>query len=94
MDFTDTTPFYYLVLAFLVFAIWFMGRLSKSLLGRTFIAIRNGDELAQSLGINLMRNKVLAFVLSTTYAGLAGACMPGWSVSSARKRPISTTPST
>ncbi|MBW4935250.1 branched-chain amino acid ABC transporter permease [Marinobacter sp. F4206] len=77
VDFTETTPFYYLVLAFLVFAIWFMGRLSRSLLGRTFIAIRNGDELAQSLGINLMRNKVLAFVLSTTYAGLAGALYAG-----------------
>lgn len=77
VDFTDTTPFYYLVLAFLVLAIWFMGRLSRSLLGRTFIAIRNGDELAQSLGINLMRNKLLAFVLSTTYAGLAGALYAG-----------------
>ena len=54
-----------------------MSRLSKSLLGRTFLAIRNGDELAQSLGINLMRNKILAFVLSTTYAGLAGALYAG-----------------
>ncbi|SFL97946.1 branched-chain amino acid ABC transporter permease [Marinobacter zhejiangensis] len=77
VDFTNTVPFYYLVLAFLVFAIWFMGRLSRSLLGRTFIAIRNGDELAESLGINLMRNKILAFVLSTTYAGLAGALYAG-----------------
>tara|TARA_Y100001001_G_scaffold135170_1_gene136083 strand:+ start:1586 stop:2620 length:1035 start_codon:yes stop_codon:yes gene_type:complete len=77
VDFTETVPFYYLVLAFLVFCIWFMGRLSRSLLGRTFIAIRNGDELAQSLGINLMRNKILAFVLSTTYAGLAGALYAG-----------------
>ncbi|MDX1633954.1 MAG: branched-chain amino acid ABC transporter permease [Marinobacter sp.] len=77
VDFTETTPFYYLVLAFLVFAIWFMGRLSRSLLGRTFLAIRNGDQLAESLGINLMRNKVLAFVLSTTYAGLAGALYAG-----------------
>ncbi|WP_336367611.1 branched-chain amino acid ABC transporter permease [Marinobacter sp. C2H3] len=77
VDFTETTPFYYLVLAFLVFTIWFMGRLSRSLLGRTFVAIRNGDELAQSLGINLMRNKVLAFVLSTIFAGLAGALYAG-----------------
>ncbi|MGQ7272890.1 branched-chain amino acid ABC transporter permease [Marinobacter sp. V034] len=77
VDFTDSVPFYYLVLAFLIFSIWFISRLSKSLLGRTFIAIRNGDELAQSLGINLMRNKVLAFVLSTTYAGLAGALYAG-----------------
>ncbi|MEX0603968.1 MAG: branched-chain amino acid ABC transporter permease [Marinobacter sp.] len=77
VDFTDTTPFYYLVLAFLVLAMWFISRLSNSLLGRTFIAIRNGDRLAESLGINVMRNKVLAFVLSTTYAGLAGALYAG-----------------
>jgi branched-chain amino acid transport system permease protein len=77
VDFSETTPFYYLVLVFLVLAIWFMGKLSRSLLGRTFIAIRNGDELAESLGINLMRNKVLAFILSTTYAGLAGALYAG-----------------
>ncbi|WP_148861273.1 branched-chain amino acid ABC transporter permease [Marinobacter fonticola] len=77
VDFTQTVPFYYLVLAFLVFAMWFMGKLSRSLLGRTFVAIRNGDELAQSLGINLMRNKTMAFVLSTTYAGMAGALYAG-----------------
>ena len=77
VDFSETRPFYYLVLGFLVFAIWFMGRLSSSLLGRTLLAIRNGDELAESLGINLMRNKVLAFVLSTIYAGVAGALYAG-----------------
>lgn len=76
-NFRETFDFYYLVLVFLVFSIWFMSRLSKSLLGRTFIAIRNGDDLAESLGINLMRNKILAFVLSTTYAGLAGALFAG-----------------
>ena len=68
---------YYLVLVFLVFIIWFTSRIQKSLLGRTFIAIRNGDDLAESLGINLMRNKILAFVISTTYAGLAGALYAG-----------------
>lgn len=73
VDFSQTRPFYYLALGFLVLAIWFAGRLASSLLGRTFMAIRNGDALAQSLGIDLMRNKVLAFVLSTTYAGVAGA---------------------
>ena len=77
IDFTDTTSIYYLVLVFLVLTMWFIGRLSRSLLGRTFTAIRNGDELAQSLGINLMRNKILAFVLSTTFAGLAGALYAG-----------------
>lgn len=77
VNFRETTSIYYLILLFLVFIIWFTGRIQKSLLGRTFIAIRNGDDLAQSLGINLMRNKILAFIISTTYAGLAGALYAG-----------------
>ncbi|WP_339800876.1 branched-chain amino acid ABC transporter permease [uncultured Marinobacter sp.] len=77
VSFRETTPMYYLILVFLVFIVWFTGRLSRSLLGRTFVAIRNGDDLAQSLGINLMRNKILAFALSTTYAGMAGALWAG-----------------
>ncbi|ROO25423.1 ABC transporter permease [Salinisphaera orenii MK-B5] len=77
VDFTQTVPFYYLVLAFLAFAIWITRRISESLLGRTFRAIRISDDLAQSLGINLMRNKVLAFVISTVYAAFAGGLYAG-----------------
>ena len=77
IDFTRTVPFYYLVLFFLVLAIVLVSRISSSLVGRTFLAIRISDDLAQSLGINLMRNKVLAFVLSTVYAGLAGGLYAG-----------------
>lgn len=55
-----------------------MHRIANSLLGRTFMAIRNGDDLAEALGINLMRNKVLAFMLSVFYAGLAGGLYAGF----------------
>ncbi|MCK7544372.1 branched-chain amino acid ABC transporter permease [Marinobacter bryozoorum] len=77
VNFRETMPLYYLVLFFLVFIIWFTSRIQKSLVGRTFVAIRNGDELAESLGINLMKTKIVAFVISTTYAGLAGALYAG-----------------
>jgi branched-chain amino acid transport system permease protein len=77
VDFTQTIPFYYLVLAFLALAIWLTRRISESLLGRTFRAIRISDDLAQSLGINLMRNKTLAFVISTVYAAAAGGLYAG-----------------
>ena len=40
-------------------------------------AIRNSDELAESLGINLARNKLLSFLLSVFYAGLAGGLGAG-----------------
>jgi len=77
VSFENPRPLYYLVFAFLVLGVWLMHRIVDSLLGRTFMAIRNSDGLAQSLGINLMRNKVLAFVLSVVYAGLAGGLYAG-----------------
>ena len=69
---------YYLVFFFLVLGVWLMRRIVDSLMGRTFMAIRNGDELAEALGINLMRNKLMAFSLSVLYAGLAGALYAGF----------------
>jgi branched-chain amino acid transport system permease protein len=68
---------YYMVLAFMVLALWLMHRIVTSLLGRTFIAIRNSEELTEALGINPMRNKILAFVLSTVMAGFAGGLYAG-----------------
>ena len=69
---------YYLMFFFLVLAVWVMRRIVNSLLGRTFMAIRNGDDLAEALGINLMRNKLTAFLLSVLYAGWAGALYAGF----------------
>jgi len=68
---------YYLVLFFLVAGTFLMHRIVTSLLGRSFMAVRNSDALAEALGINLMRTKVLSFVLSVSYAGFAGALYAG-----------------
>jgi branched-chain amino acid transport system permease protein len=78
--FTFDTPLalYYLVFLFLAAGTWAMGRIVNSLLGRTFMAIRNGDELAEAIGIDLMRNKLVAFLLSVLYAGWAGALYAGF----------------
>ena len=78
IDFEAPRSQYYLVLFFLALAVWAMHRIVNSLLGRTFMAIRNGDDLAEALGINLMRNKVLAFMLSVFYAGMAGGLYAGF----------------
>ncbi|MCL1961009.1 MAG: branched-chain amino acid ABC transporter permease [Desulfovibrionaceae bacterium] len=68
---------YYLVLAFLALGVWVMARIVRSLVGRSFMAVRNSDDLARALGINLMRTKTLSFVLSVVYAGFAGALYAG-----------------
>jgi branched-chain amino acid transport system permease protein len=78
LSFDTPRTLYYLVFFFLVIGVWLMHRIVTSLMGRTFMAIRNSDELAESLGINLMRNKLLAFMLSVFYAGMAGGLYAGF----------------
>ena len=50
-----------------------MNRIIESLTGRTYIAIRNSEELAQTIGIATMKHKLVSFILSTFFAGLGGA---------------------
>jgi branched-chain amino acid transport system permease protein len=78
VTFDSPRSLYYLVFFFLVLGTFVMHRIATSLLGRTFMAIRNGEALAEALGIPLMRNKVIAFMLSVFYAGLAGGLYAGF----------------
>jgi len=78
VTFESPVSLYYLVFAFLCLGMWAMRRIVNSLLGRTFMAIRNGDALAEALGIPLARNKLLAFLISVLYAGWAGALYAGF----------------
>ena len=78
LAFDTPRSLYYLVFFFLVLGVFVMHRIVGSLLGRTFMAIRNGEALAEAMGIPLMRNKLLAFMLSVFYAGLAGGLYAGF----------------
>lgn len=51
----------------------FAWSLMRSRIGRSFVAVRDGEIAAQSLGIDLLRTKALAFAISGFYAGTAGA---------------------
>ena len=76
--FDTTGAQYYLVLAFLVAALWLMRRIANSIVGRSFVAVRNGEDLARALGIDVFRTKLLAFALSAFYAGISGALYAGF----------------
>jgi branched-chain amino acid transport system permease protein len=78
LQFESPRELYYLVLFFLAAGLWAMHRIVHSLMGRSFVAVRNSEDLAEALGINLMRTKVIAFVLSVFYAGLAGGLYAGF----------------
>jgi branched-chain amino acid transport system permease protein len=66
------TAQYYLVLAFLLLTLLVMHRLVFSLLGLSFMAIRNNEVLAGAVGINPFAGKLLSFVVANFFAGLAG----------------------
>jgi branched-chain amino acid transport system permease protein len=63
---------FYLALAAAALLVILSSRIVRSRLGRALIAIRDGEVAAESLGVNLLRYKALAFGLSAFYAGIAG----------------------
>ena len=49
-------------------------RLRESRLGRAWVAIREDEDVAEALGVNLVQTKSLAYMLGAAFAGLGGAC--------------------
>jgi branched-chain amino acid transport system permease protein len=67
-----TLDFYYLILVILILTVFAMKRLMASRIGRAWIAIREDEIAAEAMGINTFRLKLLAFVLGSAWAGVAG----------------------
>jgi branched-chain amino acid transport system permease protein len=65
--------FYFLCLAIAILATLAILNLLRSPTGRAFVAIRDSEISAQSMGIHLARYKTLSFALSAALAGVAGA---------------------
>jgi branched-chain amino acid transport system permease protein len=63
---------YFLLITFVVIAIAGTMNLVRSRIGRAFIAIRDHDIAAEIIGIDIFRYKLLAFAVSSFYAGVTG----------------------
>lgn len=64
--------FYYLLIVITVLLTLIARNLIKTKVGRAFIAIRDADIAAETMGVNLVFYKTLAFAVSAFYAGIAG----------------------
>jgi len=73
LDLADDMNLYYVVLAIFGAAFWLIQRTIHSPFGQILKAIRENEPRAISLGYDVARYKLLAFVLSAGLAGLAGA---------------------
>jgi len=69
----DPVQLFYVTLAAAMIAAWFAWRLENSRLGRAWMALRDDEDVAQALGINLVKVKLLAYGLGAAFAGLAGS---------------------
>ncbi len=64
---------YYLIIPLAVLMAFLARNLTRSRVGRALISVRDNDLAAELLGINVFRYKLLAFFVSSFYAGVAGA---------------------
>ncbi len=65
--------YYYLAFILLALGMLFVRNLSRSHLGRSMTAVRDGELAGAVLGVNVARTKLTAFVVSSFIAGVAGA---------------------
>lgn len=70
---TTRYEYYYLILVLFVATWVILSKLMKSPLGLAVYAIRESQDAAESLGVNVVKLKRLAFVLTSFMAGIAGA---------------------
>ncbi len=65
-------PFYILVISFTVVSVGVMYGIMKSRMGLAFRAIHGNEAEAKMIGINTAKYKLMAFTISTFFAGIAG----------------------
>jgi branched-chain amino acid transport system permease protein len=63
---------YYVLLIFAVAALWQMANILRTRVGRAWIAVRDGDVAAEIVGVNVIRAKISAFVVSSFMIGVQG----------------------
>ena len=64
---------YYVVLAGCLLAAFVSYRLSEARVGRQWMAVREDEDVAEAMGINLVNTKLLAFSIGAAFAGMSGA---------------------
>jgi branched-chain amino acid transport system permease protein len=72
---TSKLFFYYVCLVLVIILLWGAKNLMRSKYGRCLMSIRDNDISAEALGVPVFRYKLLAFTISSFYAGVAGALL-------------------
>lgn len=71
--FVDPKMFYLLALAAAALSVGICARILSSEIGRFVNAIRESEQLAECVGVPVIRTKIMIFVIACAFAGFAGA---------------------
>jgi branched-chain amino acid transport system permease protein len=72
LDLSDKRHMYWLALGFVALGFWLARRIVTSPFGQALIAVRESEERARAIGIDVTRHRRVALVFSGALAGLAG----------------------
>lgn len=70
--FDSPVHFYFIALFILILLMFFVNRVDKSKVGRAWVAIKEDELAARTMGIHLVRMKLMAFAYGAALAGMAG----------------------
>jgi branched-chain amino acid transport system permease protein len=73
IGFSDQQMLFYVILAGILVAAFIATRLKYSRMGRNWAAMREDEDVAQAMGINLVRTKLMAFATGAGLSALGGA---------------------
>lgn len=73
--FDDLRTWFYLLAVIVVIIALIVERIRRSVLGRSLMSIRDNEVAAKTLGVDVYRTKVIAFVIANAFAALGGAIL-------------------
>jgi branched-chain amino acid transport system permease protein len=74
---SNGTPWYWLTLTILIIVLFLAGNLERSRVGRSWIAIREDEDAAETMGVPTFKYKVWAFAIGAGVGGMSGALFAG-----------------
>lgn len=72
-ELSSDREYYFLVMFVVALSTWAFRNLTRTRFGRAFVAIRESEPAAEVMGVDLFRYKLVAFGISSFFAGVAGA---------------------
>ncbi len=73
MELVKPEQLYYVILVCCLLALFVSWRLRDARMGRQWRALREDEDVAEAMGINLVKTKLLAFAIGAAFAGMSGA---------------------